>query len=87
MKYVAMQSYLGIILIVAQNDFRGHVHRCAHPSLCAGVHFMFGVAEVSYLEEWAFASLPIQQQILQLQVSVGNPLKTVDIVNETGKET
>lgn len=54
-------TYLGIILIVAENDFRGHVDWRPHPSFCAGVHFMLGIAKVRNLEQGAFASLPVQQ--------------------------
>ena len=44
-----MHTNLGIILIVTQNDFRGHIHWCPHPRLCTGVHFMLGVAKVGDL--------------------------------------
>lgn len=74
---MSAQSYLGIVLVVTQNDFRCHVNGSPHPSLCAGIHFMLGVSKVSNFEQWAFASLPVQQQILQLQISVGYPLKSI----------
>jgi len=71
--------YLGIVLVVSQDDFRGHINWSPHPSLCTGVHFMLGIAKVSNLQQWALATVPIQQQIFQLEISVGYALHAMSI--------
>jgi len=71
-------GYLGIILLVTEDDLRRHVDRRADAGLGARVHLVLRVAKVADLQQRPRAVPPVavQEQVLQLQVAVGHSLHT-----------
>ena len=76
---VMVGTDLGIVAGAAVHDLGRHVDGRAHPRLGRGVHLVLGVAKVADLEQrpLAVAAVLVQQQVLQLQVPVRDPLGTV----------